>query len=296
MVTTGSKYFYSLAVVGFLSAIAYGIITNGTAHGGVITLLTGPGAVGALLGPLTLGYKGSVGDHLGFAVLIGFSVSTFGLGIATSAFRDADPEALAQLDGTATVPPVVSNIGPGYWPLAMGFGAAMVMVGLATSSVIFVAGLIVIALSGLEWTIQAWAESQTADATLNAEIRRRLMSPIEVPLAAVGIIGVFIFSVSRIFLSASKLDAVWWALGFGVVIVVTALVISARPTVRRSLVAGAVVVIALAVLAVGIIGAVVGPREFERHGYEPAAKQQSAAPAIGSGSDSARSTVVGETA
>jgi len=276
MVTTGSKYFYSLAVVGFLSAIAYGVITNGTAHGGVITVLTGPGAVGALLGPLTLGYKGSVGDHLGFAVLLGFSVSTFGLGIATSAFRDADPEALAQLDGTATVPPVVSNIGPGYWPLAMGFGAAMVMVGLATSSVIFVAGLIVIALSGLEWTIQAWAESQTADATLNAEIRRRLMSPI--------------------FLSASKLDAVWWALGFGVVIVVTALVISARPTVRRSLVAGAVVVIALAVLAVGIIGAVVGPREFERHGYEPAAKQQSAAPAIGSGSDSARSTVVGETA
>jgi hypothetical protein len=65
MVTTSSKFFYGLAGVGLLAAIVYGIITNGVAHGGVLDVLSGPGAVDAVLGPITLGYKGGVGDHLG---------------------------------------------------------------------------------------------------------------------------------------------------------------------------------------------------------------------------------------
>ena len=296
MVTTGSKYFFGLAVVGFFTAIAYGVIMNGTMHGGVVHVLGGPGAVDALLGPLTLGYKGGVGDALGYSILMGFSACTFGLGVMTSAFRDADPEALAELAGTSTAPSAVSTAGHSYWPLVMSFGAAMVIVGLATSSFVFTAGWIVIVVSGLEWTILAWSESQTADAALNAQIRSRLRSPIEIPATAVIGIGLFVFSVSRVFLSASKLGAVWIALLIGVLIFGGALILNSRPELRRRLILGVLVLGAIGVLAIGIVGAIVGPREFERHGDEPAAKQEKAGPVAPSTTDSARPPVMGETA
>ncbi|MBK6669548.1 MAG: hypothetical protein IPG46_07645 [Actinobacteria bacterium] len=106
MFTRGSRLFFGLATASLLGAMLYGIITNGLQSGGVIETLTGKGAVDAVLGPLTLGYKGGVGDHIGFSLLLAFAVCSLAIGIGSSAFRDGDPEAIAELANLDAVPPV----------------------------------------------------------------------------------------------------------------------------------------------------------------------------------------------
>lgn len=273
MVTTGSKHFFGLFGVGLLAAIVYGIVTNGVGHGGILQVISGPGAVDALTGPLTLGYKGGVGDHLGYTILMAFAFSNLGLGIATSAFRDGGALSLAELAGGDVAPVIVAPTALSYWPLVMSFGITMLLIGLVTTSLAFTIGCVIIVISGAEWTIAAWAESQTADPELNAAIRRRLMSPIEIPGSAVIGIAVLVFSISRGFLMASENGAVWLGLALLIIVMATALIASAQPQLRRTAMVGILVVGAIGVLAIGITGASVGPRDFERHGFEPGAVQ-----------------------
>ena len=131
MLTRGAKTFFGLAFAALLGGIVYGVITNGFAHDGVATVLTGDGAVDAVLGPITLGYKGGVGDQLGYSLFMGFAVSAFGMGFAALAFRDGDPEALAELANSDAVPPVSEPNDLSQWPIATAFSAALLTLGLA---------------------------------------------------------------------------------------------------------------------------------------------------------------------
>ena len=96
---------------------SYGVITNGIDHGGVWHVLTGDGAMSALLGPITLGYKGGVGDHLGFTMLMGFAVTCAAMGFTTSAFRDGDPEAVAEVSRLDAAPAVTAPADLSPWPI-----------------------------------------------------------------------------------------------------------------------------------------------------------------------------------
>jgi len=291
MVTTGSKFFYGLAGVGLLAAVVYGIITNGVDHGGVVSVLTGDGAVDAVIGPLTLGYKGGVGDHLGYAVLLGFSASCFGLGLATSFFRDSDAEALAELEASGEVPVVVAPQHISFWPIVMAFGAALMMIGLAASPTVFVVGILVTAIAGLEWTVQGWAEMATGDPELNVALRARLMRPIEVPVGAIIGILVALLCISRIFLATAGFGAMMVGTALAAVIFIGAVILSSQPQIKRTALVAAAIAFAVAVLAVGIGGAIAGPSEHEKHEPKPAAEQsQSGAPA-----DSVVPATVGET-
>ena len=78
MITTGSKFFYGLAALLVVAAVVYGYASGG---GG--------------LGPLSAGYKGGVGEHLGYGILLGAAVASLFTGFCTTAFRDADPEPTA---------------------------------------------------------------------------------------------------------------------------------------------------------------------------------------------------------
>ena len=53
MITTAAKWFFGLGLVSFVLAVVYGYSTGGNR-----------------LGPLTAGYYGGVGDHLGYTLLI----------------------------------------------------------------------------------------------------------------------------------------------------------------------------------------------------------------------------------
>lgn len=257
MLTTGSKWFFGIAALAFLGALVYGGATN-------------PSEVGmsTLTGAVTLGYKGGVGDQFGYAVLMGISGSSLFLGSTIVAFRDASVEAEASLLQRDTVPEVLAPVEGSYWPVIGAFGAASVVIGLVTTQLLVILGLIILGAVTFEWGISAWAEKATGDPAVNRSIRRRVMMPIEVPvLGALGI-AVFVLAISRILLALPKEGSYLLFAIVPLLVVVAAFSLATRPKINRSVVAGLCVVGALAVLAGGVVSAATGPREIEEHEEE----------------------------
>ncbi|MFP5578450.1 MAG: hypothetical protein ACLGIZ_09455 [Acidimicrobiia bacterium] len=269
MIPTGSKFFYGLAALLAVAAVVYGYASGG---GGV--------------GPISAGYKGGVGEHLGYGILLGASVAALFTGLCSTAFRDADPEPTAALLGTDALP-TATPTGTSFWPIVGAFGAVLTIVGVVLNNVFFVAGLIALGAVAIEWTMQAWADRATGDPAVNREIRNRIMLPVEVPLAGALAIAVVVVGYSRVFLAVSKLGAVWVALAIAATIFVVGTALSLRPRIRTDLVAGLLAGAAVLTIGLGIFGAVAGEREFEHHGDEHAEEAEGSADQdeAGSGED-----------
>jgi len=277
MITTGSKFFYALAAVLLAAAVVYGWSTGGD-----------------VVGPLSLGYKGGVGDHLGYGVLLAAGVASLFAGLCTTAFRDADPEAGAELLGVDAVPAVAPAPTAGsYWPVVGAFGVVLLLVGAVLNNVFFVAGLIALGAVAVEWTMQAWSERATGDPAVNREIRNRVMYPIEIPVAGALIVAVVVLGYSRVFLAVSKLGAVWIALAIAATIFAVGAALSFRPRIRTDLVAGLLAAAAVVTIGAGIFGAVAGEREFEVHGEEHGEAEHGAEAEEGGESESQDSTDAG---
>lgn len=250
MITTGTKWFFGLGLFTMVLAWAYGWTTGGNG-----------------LGPVTVGYKGSVGDHFGYGVLISAAAISFFLGVIAVAVRDADAEAVAQVAGLEAVP-AVTPAGASYWPALGAFGVALTLVGLVTTATVFVFGLITLGIVLVEWTVQAWADRATGDPATNRQIRNRLMNPVEVPAAAVLGIALIVIGFSRVFLAISADNAVWVATGLAAVIFILGVLAASRPKLGSNVAVGFLVACAVAVLAVGVIAAAAGEREFHHKGEE----------------------------
>jgi hypothetical protein len=253
MFKTGSKFLYGVAAFGFVAAIAYAIATGGNKIDGVDTIL----------GPITLGYKGGVGDHIGFTILVVLSMVSFALAVFLSALRDADAEAEAQVVGLETVPDAPTPSRANYWPVVAAFSAASVVLGLAIDSSLFVIGCVGLTIAGTEWAISAWADRITGDPAVNASIRALMMHPIEIPVATVLGIAVFVLAISRILLALPKngsyvIFGLVPAIIFGVGILIVM-----KPKLSRSVIAGMLLFGGFAVLAGGVAAAIAGEREHE---------------------------------
>ncbi len=251
MLTTGSKWFLGLGIVSIVLAAAYGWTTGGSG-----------------LGPLTLGYHGGVGEHLGYTVLLSIGLASVFLGLVTVAARDADAGALAGLAGTDDAPAAVAPAHRAYWPILGAFGATMVVLGLVISNAMFIGGLMVLGVVLVEWMVLAWSDRATGDPEVNALVRRRIMGPYEVPLAGTAVAGIFIFAFSRLFLTSSKLGAVWVATAGAAVIFLVGALIAARPKLSANVIAGLMLLAGAGVATAGIVAAARGERYIEPHHTE----------------------------
>lgn len=253
MFKSGSKFLYGVAAFGFVATIAFAIATGGNKIDGVDTIL----------GPLTLGYKGGIGDHVGFAILATLTFVSFGLAILLAGIRDGDAEAAAKVIGVETVPDVPAPATVNYWPIVAAFSAAAVVLGLAIGSTIFVLGLVGLTIATVEWAISAWSERITGDPVVNSSIRNRMMHPIEIPVASVLGIGLFVLAISRILLALPKNGSY---LVFGIVPAIifgVGILIVTKPKLSRSVIAGLLLFGGFAVLAGGVAAAIAGEREHE---------------------------------
>jgi hypothetical protein len=250
MITTGSKWYFGLGLVLLVLAVAYGWATGGNG-----------------VGPLTMGYKGGVGDHLGYGVLVAAGFVSLFLGSVSLAVRDADASAVAQVAGGETVPAAIPAP-PSYWPAVTAFGVALVVVGLVASPVLFVFGLVALGVVLVEWAVQTWADRATGDLATNRQIRNRLMNPIEFPAAGLLGIGVVVAAFSRLFLSLSADTVVWVGIAMAALIIGLGFFFASRPRVSANVVVGVMLVAALVVIGLGIGGAVRGEREFHEPGAE----------------------------
>lgn len=278
MITRGSKYFFGAAAVGYLTALLYGFLTGAAAHGGVLDVFSNGGLVNSVIGPLSFGWKGWVGDQVGYSVLMAFAGVMVVLGGFTSVFRDGSPEALAELQG-ATVEKgeitgarvdlrVVTPQGLSMWPIFTAFSAGIAIVGLAVSTVLFGIGCIGLIIAGVEWTVKAWSERATGDAAQNKAIRDHLMHPLEIPIGATLVIALVIFCMSRILLAVPKVGAVFFIIILATIVFVVAILLASRPQLKRSVMVGALLIFGVLIIAGGIVGGVAGPREKEDHSEE----------------------------
>lgn len=270
MITRGSKFFYAAAVVGFVAAIVYGFISGAAAHNGVLGVFEKGDVVNSIVGPLTFGWKGWVGDHVGYSLFMGFAAIMAALGGFTTAFRDGSPDVLVQMEGrdpaTATNPPVVTPVGLSYWPLVGAFGVGVTVVGLAVDPVLFVVGLILLTIVVVSWTVRAWAERATGDDAANRELRHDLMDPLEVPVLSVLTLAVVVLCISRLLLALPQSAAVYVIIVAAAVVFGVAFLLAGRPELKRSVVVAVLLVGGVVVLAAGIAGGVAGTHAGEESG------------------------------
>jgi hypothetical protein len=257
MFKTGSKFLYGLAAFGWVAAIAYAMATGEQELG-----------MDSLLGPLTFGYKGYVGDHVGYAILMSLAVTSLGLALFTSALRDADPDDAAAAAGLETVPEVPAPVTANAWPIVAAFSAAAVVLGLAIGSAMFAIGMVGLVIATVEWAVRAWADRATGDPEVNRSIRTRFMAPVEIPVGAVLVIGAIVLAVSRMLLALPKLGGYVIFGAVPAIVLVLGFLIVARPKLSQNVVAGILLVGGLAILGGGVAAAIAGEREHESHGEE----------------------------
>lgn len=260
MITTGAKFYFGLGFLLLVGAVLYGWTSGGVDWG------LFPGHMGdmyfQLLGALTLGYKGGVGDHVGYGILLGGSAVSTTMGAFMVAFRDSEAKAVAEVAGLPEAPPLQPVATSNVWAPIAAFATAITAVGLATSGWFVIAGLGLLGIAALEWTMYAWADRTTGDWRVNAALRDRIMSPIEVPLFGAIVAGFVALGISRVFLSVPKLSATWLFMGIAAVIFIVAIVMSLAPRTSKNVLVGVLAIGAVAVLVGGVVGIVAGEREF----------------------------------
>ena len=282
MITRGSKYFYGAALFGYLSALLYGFVTGASDQGGVVAVFTDGAVVDSIIGPLTLGWKGWVGEHIGYTVLLTFAGVMAVLGGFQTATRDSDAESIAALEGieASDLPPASVPAGISWWPMLAALGTGVVIVGLVFSNVALWGGVALLVVAAVELTAKAWSERATPDAAANAEYRSRLLQPVEVPLAAALIIAVVAVAVSRLLLAIPKSAAVYVVIGIAVVIFAVANLLATRPELKGRVLGIVVFVSLLVIIAGGIAGGIAGTRDIEEHHGEGALATSGGLPAV----------------
>jgi hypothetical protein len=258
MITTGSKYLYGSALLALVGAFFLAISTSGHAIG-----------MSTLLGAISLGYKGPVGNHFAYAVLVAYAGMSLFVGGVLTAVRDGDPEAGAQIQGLAEPAAVLPVRGVNHWPLIAAFGVAVALLGVIFEPVLFILGAVLVTIAAFEWMIYSWAEDATGDATANRKVRNRLLNPIEIPLFAIMGIALFVFAFSRVLLA---LDKVPGAIIFGIVPLIAFVVVillNSKPTQSKNVIAVLVVLGGILILASGVAGLVHGRQDVEHEQESP---------------------------
>ncbi len=242
MLSWGSRYIYSASAVAFVWAWIYGLTTGGS-----------------LVGVLSVGYKGGVGDQFGYGVLLGVGAVLALLGLVITLSRDGDVEDLAAMVG-ATSPPSLPPIANSAWGPVTAFSLGCLILGLSTSSAFLYFGLALVSVVAVFWAIDIWSDHATGDREVNRILRDRAAAPLQVPVfAGLGIAAVVI-GISRVLLAVPATGSVVVA-SLAALFVFLSAVAFAKLSVSRSVMTAVVFVGAVAILVGGIVAAAVGPRE-----------------------------------
>ena len=268
MFTPAFRFFAGLAVFSLIAALVVGFISETQS------------LMNRVLGPLTLGWKGSIGNHFAYTFFVGLCVASAAIAGLLIAFRDADPEAEAQIVHTESVPLTRAPSGTNYLPALGALAFVLLLIGAATQSTgLMYAAVAVLVVVAFTWTLRTWAERATGDDHTNAALYHRFIDPFRVPVLSLLLIAVVAIGFSRVLLAVSKIASVWV---FGLVALVfflVAVLLALKPSSARWVTTAVVIIGILAVIAAGIAGAVIGEREIEHHGESGHSTEGAAGPA-----------------
>ena len=268
MFTTAFRFFAALSMAAIVGAVVSAMGSD-----------TDQGLIDRVVGPLTIGWKGGVGDHLAYTTLLGVAVVAAALAVLHVAFRDADPEAEAQLVHTDAVPLTRAPTGTNFLPLVAAFGVGVVLIGLITNKYVVIAGLTLLVIVVGVWALRAWAERATGDDEVNTQLYERFIEPFRIPVLSILCIAVLALGLSRVLLAVSEIGAVVVFIAVGSAFLLGAILLAARPAVTKNVLTIVLFVGAIVIIAAGTIAAVHGQREFEHH-----EEQEGVTPGGGEGS------------
>lgn len=230
MITQPAKLFLPLTALGVLAALVYSIFT---------------------------------GDHTGITLF--FALATAGLmgGVSITVARDnefvpaAPPEAADEPLAFFAPPAVRLPGGPG-WPIVVGLGTGLILLGLIEGPFFSVigTGLTIVGAVG-------WLASVSNDRTG----RSPNLMPIGIPV--VGLVAIFsmMFLMSRVLLAVPEQASTFVALGAASVIMAASSVIALRPKLSSRTVMTVLVIGSLVMIAGGLTAAKVGQRHVEEHAH-----------------------------
>ena len=224
MFTNGSKYFIGVTGFSAVVLVVYLVVVDG-AIGGAVALASIMLAVGLLAG------------------LVLFD-------------RDGDVQV-----GDAAAPANASPVGSSLWPLVTTLGIVAMGVGLITHEIVFLLGLTALVAGFVEWVIQGWSESASADRGFNNSVRGRLIHPLEFPVLATVGAGVVVLAFSRIMLAISKTSGAVVFIIVGSLVLAGGVFFAVRPNLKKSVAIGLCAVGAVGIVAGGIAGASAGKRD-----------------------------------
>lgn len=270
MLTPGFKLYFGIALFGLLGAFVFGVNTVlQTESLTVRDNLDEAGIVSVLTGPFTIGWKGAVGNHLGYTVWLTMAVVAGFLAFLLVAFRDADPDAVAQVAHTDSVPLTKAPGGASFTPVVGAFALGIIGIGWILNRTVFFAGLALLVAVAGTWTVRAWADRATGDDTVNRQIYQRIIDPVRVPILGAFLIAFLVLGLSRVLLAVPNKASSSIIFGLAAVVFFVAVVgVAMVPRLSRAVIVVLLVVAGLAVLAGGIYGIAAGPREVETHGTE----------------------------
>lgn len=259
MITLGAKVYFGLSAFALVAAAVLGLASGGT-----------------LLGIVSFGWSGAVGDNLGYTVLLGTSAAAFFMGVVTTAFRDADASAVEEVAGTDTLPAALPPAHLSPWPVVAAFGVAAVVIGLVVDTVVTGVGVAVLIICAIEWCVTAWADQATGDPDTNLAIRTRIMQPVEVPAISVIAIIFFVFFASRLLLALTKWGSIAVFSAVAIAIFAAAALLAARPKVSRGVLTALLLLGGVTLLVGGVVGIGLGHREFHHAGDHAASEHDEA--------------------
>lgn len=268
MLSTGSKLFLGLTAAAVAGFVVYGFLQEWGALG----------VIGLASAAVALAFLGGVVIYTKDADVSSMDAA----GIATAAAGQPAPRS-------------------SLWPLIGAVGGGLLVIGLVTDRRWFVAGIAAILVAIVEWMVQGWAASASADAAYNADVRGRLLQPLEFPFLAVIGLGALIFSFSRIMLRVETDLGPVVFVAAAAVITFFGFVFAAKRRPGRKVIAALCTIGAVGIVAPGIWAAAEGEREELAHEAEhfeeerhACGEEVNAADEDASGSVSAKSSIAAE--
>jgi hypothetical protein len=270
MLTPLFRLFAGWAAFSLLMAALFGLASNADhpfTFGGSFPWVHNDDLVNAVVGPITIGWKGPVGNHVGYAIWLGVAACAAFLAGLLVAFRDADPEAVAEVVQAETVPLTRAPSGPSAWPIVAAIAIGLMALGWVINTPLMMAGVGLLAVSAVVWTFRAWADRATGDDEVNAAIYHRIIDPMRVPVLALLLIGLVVFDLSQILKAVDRLASIYIFLA---TFVVFALLFAAVALLKapRSVVTTLIVVLFAALIGGGIWATVHGTRDFGQEEQE----------------------------
>lgn len=258
--TYGFRFLAAIATFSVLGALVFAVDGD-------------EGLIDNVVGPLTAGWKGGVGAHVGYVILVGIAVAAGGLAGVLVAFRDGEATSQAQVLGTEALPLTRTPTHVSFLPLIMALLVITALVGLTSSPGLFQASLFGMAGFGGAWTVRAWANRASGDDAANDQIYHRVIDPLRIPLISAGVVAFIAIGLSRLLLATDKTASILVFVVVATIIFGLAALLSARPSIDRNVLTLMLIVAAVALLIGAIVSIVVGQREF--HHVGPAGAEES---------------------